>query len=251
MNSPAYALEVENLTFAYHSETILEDITLRIPHGDFMAILGPNGGGKTTLLKLLLGLLHPQVGIVRLYGAPPHQQRAYIGYVPQYARTENAMPMTVSETVSMGLMCSPYAKAKHRIDEVLAQLTLSELAHCQLRDLSGGQRQRVLIARALVRNPKLLLLDEPTSNLDPHQDQCVWQTLHTLSAQMTIVVVSHDLTAISQYVKSIACLNRRLFAHTSEKVSPQALSSTYGCPVDLLAHGSHPHRVLHAHDEST
>jgi zinc transport system ATP-binding protein len=248
------AAELENVSLALRGVPVLEDVTLRIEAGDYLALLGPNGGGKSTLLKVLLGLLEPDRGSVRVFGQAPRVARGRIGYVPQYFRFDRDFPIRVADVVLMGRMgrsrrVSLDAGDRRVADAALARVEMEPLAARPIGDLSGGQLQRVLIARALAQQPELLLLDEPTSSLDERIERSVWELFAELSQEMAVVVVSHDIGAISQHVRGVACLNRRLHAHPTRELTSEILEATYGCPVDLLAHG-HPHRVLPAHDES-
>ncbi len=211
-------LEVRNLTFGYGSQPVLEDVDLTIGGRDFLALLGPNGGGKTTLLKLLLGLLRPWRGEVvrRLSG-----RRGAIGYVPQFSNFDRDFPLRVESLVLMGRLgisglLRPYRRAdRRRVAEVLDRLRLSALARLPIGELSGGQLQRVLIARALAGDPEVLLLDEPTASVDPESREVLGAVLSELNARIPVVVVTHDPGALSRQVTHVAFVNRRL-----RKVSP-------------------------------
>jgi zinc transport system ATP-binding protein len=247
-------IELEGVSFSYRGAAVLDDVSLRIEAGDFLAILGPNGGGKTTLLRLVLGLLKPDRGEVRVLGGTPAQARGRVGYVPQRAGFDLDFPIRVIDVVLMGRFPSaptgrPFRPRDREVArEALAQVEMAEHALRPIGALSGGQLQRVLIARALALEPELLLLDEPTASLDERIGRSVWELFEELSRRMAVVLVSHDIGAISRCVGSIACLNRRLTAHPSRELTPEILEATYGCPVELLAHG-HPHRVLPPHAE--
>jgi zinc transport system ATP-binding protein len=226
-------------------------VTLRIEAGDYLAILGPNGGGKTTLLKVLLGLLAPDRGSVRVFGCAPKAAAGRVGYVPQVRTFDPEFPIQVLDVVLMGRLRPGSwgrvrAEDRERARATLVQVDMGELAERPIGTLSGGQLQRVLIARALVGEPELLLLDEPTSSLDERMGRSIWDFFEELSRRMAVVVVSHDIGAISRHVRSVACLNRRLYAHPSKALTPDVMEAAYGCPIDLVAHG-HPHRVLPEH----
>jgi len=247
----APALELEGVRVERRGETVLDDVSLRVEESDFLAILGPNGAGKTTLLEVILGLVRPERGRVRVLGEAPVRARGRVGYVPQHARFDPEFPIRVREVVRMGLLGGPRAgraDARRRAERALETVQIRELADRPIGALSGGQLQRVLIARALVLEPRMLLLDEPTASLDERIGHTVWELLEDLSRRMTVVLVSHDIGAISRYVRSVACLNRRLFAHPTKELSSEILEATYGCPVELLAHGQ-PHRVLGPHEQ--
>jgi zinc transport system ATP-binding protein len=230
----------------------LAAIDLTLPRNDYVAVLGPNGSGKTTLMKVMLGLVHPDRGTVRVLGVSPRAARGRIGYVPQRVDFDLGFPITVLEVVLMGRLASrglfrPFAQAdRERAMAMLERVDLGGYAMRQIGTLSGGELQRTLIARALALGPELLLMDEPTASLDERIGHSLWELLETLTRDMTVVVVSHDVGAISRYVRSVACLNVHLHYHASKELTAEILEATYGCPVDLLAHGQ-PHRVLHEH----
>jgi zinc transport system ATP-binding protein len=247
----AAVAELRHVTVSLSGNVVLEDVCLDIEAGDYMAILGPNGSGKTTLLKVLLGLIEPDQGEVRVFGGPPRRARDRIGYVPQHSRFDLSFPIRVVDVVLMGRLGHdrlgrPNARDRAAALSALERVEMQGIGRRPIGTLSGGQLQRVLIARALVQEPELLLLDEPTSSLDERVGHSVWELFEELSQEMTVVVVTHDIGAISRWVRSVACLNRVLHHHGTPELTPEILEATYGCPVDLLAHG-HPHRVLDAH----
>jgi zinc transport system ATP-binding protein len=245
-------VELRDVWLSFHGVPVLESINLTLERDDYVAILGPNGSGKTTLLKIILGLIEPDRGEVRVLGGPPTRAHGRIGYVPQRFDFDLTFPITVRELVLMGRLGARGLGRRFtdqdegRALAMLERVSLADLAHRQIGTLSGGQLQRALIARALASAPELLLMDEPTSSLDERVGRSLWELLEDLSHEMTVVIVSHDVGAISRYVRSVACLNVRLHYHQSKELTPEVLEATYGCPVDLLAHG-HPHRVLHTH----
>jgi zinc transport system ATP-binding protein len=253
-------IEIRNLDFTYNAETVLEDVSLTIRPKDFVAIIGPNGGGKTTLLKLMLGLLTPAKGTVRIDGKSPQEASPCIGYVPQNVHANQSFPITAIDVVMMGKLepknrWSRRSAANRR--EALAALERMEMeAHAdkKIGTLSGGQRQRVFIARALVAQPKLLLLDEPTASIDTKGQADFYRLLKELNHDMTVLVVSHDLLVISRYVKSVACVNKKLHYHEQAEITGEMLETMYPCtveevcPVELVAHGL-PHRVLSDHEK--
>lgn len=254
MSAPA--IELRGVSFSYGELPVLEGVDLAVERNDYLALLGPNGGGKTTLLRLVLGLLAPSRGSVRVLGEEPARARGRVGYVPQRTQFDPDFPIRVADVVRMGRlrrgrMLRPFsAPDREAAARALATVEVADLAERPIGALSGGQLQRVLIARALAVEPELLLLDEPTASLDERIGTGVWELLAELSRSMTVVVISHDIGAISRHVRSVACLNRRLHAHPSRELTPEMLEATYGCPVDLIAHG-HPHRVLRDHGEAS
>lgn len=250
MSGPA--IELHDVWFSYGDVTALEAVDWVVEPRDYVAVLGPNGSGKTTLAKILLGLLRPSRGSVRVLGVSPEDARGRVGYVPQRAQFDPDFPILVREVVRMGrlrrdrLLHRLGADDRAAVDRALGIVEMGPLAARPIGALSGGQLQRVLIARALAQGPELLLLDEPTASLDERIGTGVWELLQELSKSMTVVVISHDIGAISRHVRNVACLNRRLHAHPSRELTPEILEATYGCPIDLIAHG-HPHRVLGEH----
>jgi zinc transport system ATP-binding protein len=246
-------VRLKDIRVCYGDIPVLEDITLSIFQHDFLGIIGPNGGGKSTLLKVILGLVKPDSGSVSVFGKPPEQARSRIGYVSQHYAFDRDFPASVRDVVMMGL----YGKTGlfrryNREDKTAVEKALERvemLAHRgkQIGRLSGGQQQRVFIARALVAEPKLLLLDEPTASIDPTMQTEFYELLEELKKNLTIVIVTHDIGAVSVYVDKIACLNRRLYYHGSKEITPEILEATYQCPVQLIAHGTVPHRVLKEH----
>ncbi|MDD1672511.1 MAG: ABC transporter ATP-binding protein [Methanomicrobiales archaeon] len=246
-------IEVKNVWVQLGGQTVLEDVTLSVGDRDFYGIIGPNGGGKTTLLKVILGIVPLMKGEVTIAGQPPESGRSFLGYVPQFRTFDFGYPITVREMVLTGRLSHiphPFRKFsatdKEKVDTALREMGIEDLADRPIGELSGGQQQRVIIARALVTDPRALLLDEPTSHVDPGMETEFYEILSRLQRDMAIVLVTHDLTAISTYVDKIACLNRKLFTHGTKEITGDMLAAVYQCPVDLIAHGL-PHRVLRDH----
>lgn len=243
----------ENVSTGYGDILALQDINFCIAVGSFTGIIGPNGGGKTTLLKLILGLQEPWQGKVTVFGEKPQDIRQLIGYVPQAAHVNRRFPISVLEVVLQGRLTgkSMFCHRYHDYDRekakwCLERLEAVDLAHRQIGQLSGGQWQRVLIARALAAEPQLLLLDEPGNGLDANASSKVYELLTELNQEMTIVMVTHDTMAISSCVRDIACINHHLHYHGEAELTSELVMQLYGCPVELIAHGV-PHRVLHHH----
>jgi zinc transport system ATP-binding protein len=251
-------VEIKNVCFAYNGHTVLEGVSLDIRQADFIAMIGPNGGGKTTLLKLILGLLKPAKGSIRVLGDTTEKASHHIGYVPQEVHINRSFPITAMDIVLMGKLepsrrwTQNSAQDRQDVLNALQQMEIDALASRKIGELSGGQRQRVFIARALVSQPKLLLLDEPTASIDARGQAEFYRLLKTLNKDIPILVVSHDLVAISTYVKSVACVNKRLHYHNQAEITGEMLEEMYPCtdeevcPVELIAHGL-PHRVLKHH----
>jgi zinc transport system ATP-binding protein len=245
-------ISIRHLWAGYEHEQVLEDVNFTVYEGDFVGMIGPNGGGKTTLVKVLLGLLPPARGEVRIVGQPVKRGRRYIGYVPQIAEFDRDFPVNVWEVTRMGRLGRRglLQRLNKEDDEIVAQ-ALREVNMLELRDrpigeLSGGQRQRVYIARALASEPEILILDEPTSSVDPQVSVSIYELLNELNAHVTIMLISHDVSVMSSYVKTVGCLNRRLFYHNDRELTSEMLEQAYQCPVDLIAHGV-PHRVFAEH----
>ena len=247
-------VEINNLRFECKDKIVLDAIDLTIYTNDYLGLIGPNGGGKTTLLKLLLGLYKPTKGEISIAGYSPRYARGLIGYVPQFSRFESDFPITVLDVVLMGRLskCKVGSRFLARDVEVatdcLRTVGLEEFANRQIGSLSGGELQRVLIARALAIEPKLLLLDEPTASVDTPFGEALYGILAELNKKIAIVLVSHDVGVLAREVKTIACLNRNLFYHHGKEISQETIEKVYGCPIDLVSHG-HAHRVLGTHDE--
>jgi len=249
------AVSIKGLGVLRNRHPVLENIDLELEEKDFLGLIGPNGGGKTTLLKVMLGLIKPDRGEVRIFGHPPPEARRYVGYMPQKTLFDLSFPVSAQEVVLMGRysrtgLFRRYSREDHEASQAaLAAVGLADLAHREIGSLSGGEQQRVFVARSLVSEPKLLLLDEPTAGIDAAQEADFYNLLSRLNRDksITIILVTHDVTAVSTYVNKIACLNQRLYYHGSRELTPEDIEKAYGCPVDVIAHGT-PHRVLREHD---
>ena len=238
----APALEVERVSFSYGGPPVLEDVSLSVRPGEFLGIVGPNAGGKSTLLKVALGLLQPQSGRVRVLGRDPGEARRDIGYVPQHPPFERGFPVSVEQVVLTGrLGRGPVWGGYRRHDRdiarrVMAEAEIEALAGRHVATLSGGQLQRLLVARALACEPRLLILDEPTANIDQRGESDIFDLLGRLNRRMTIIVVSHDVAFISRYVERVACLNRTLVCHRTAEIDGQVIRELYGGEVCMVAH---------------
>ena len=243
-------IEIEDLTFGYDREPILEGVSLAIHRRDFLAVLGPNGGGKTTLVKLIVGLLTPWSGTIRRRLS---SRRGAIGYVPQFAGFEKQFPLRVADVVGIGrlgvrgLVRRYNAADRAAVAAALERFGLTAQAGDPVGELSGGQLQRALIARAMVSEPELLILDEPLASVDAEYREVLVATLIEIHRTVPVVVVTHDLTPFAGAVQQIACINRRLYFHPQGELTAEMLEEAYGCPVELIAHGV-PHRVLADHE---
>ena len=238
----AALITIKDLCFSYDDQPILENVNLALNKGDFLGIVGPNGGGKSTLLKLILGLLTPDSGQIEVFGHSPQQERTRLGYVPQFATFDSAFPITVFDTVLQGRLGKTHALVGYsKQDRKIAQLAMIETDVAQFQQrpmtaLSGGQRQRVLIARALACEPEILLLDEPTANIDPHHGESIFELLHRLHKRVAIVLISHDVGFVSRSVTRVACLNRTLVCHATSPVDSESIKHLYTDPVNVIHH---------------
>jgi zinc transport system ATP-binding protein len=252
MNMNSEAIVLKDIWVHYNGIPILEEVNLVVKEHDFLAIIGPNGGGKSTLLKVILGLIKPSRGTVTVFGETPQKARKFIGYVPQYSLIDLNFPISVWEVVLMGRLShigllKRYGEDdKEKALDALKIVDMFDYKDRQIGSLSGGQRQRVFIARALAADPKLLLLDEPAAGVDIIIQEEFYELLEKLKEKMAIVIISHDISAVSVHVDKIACLNRKLYYHGSKKLLPEDLEAAYQYPIELIAHGI-PHRVLKKH----
>jgi len=252
-------IEIKNLNFSYNDQPVLRDVNLTVNQGDYIAMIGPNGGGKTTLLKLMLGLLNADSGDVRIFNKPPQAVSHRIGYVPQDVHINKNFPISALDVVLMGKLKPGRGRSRHSQQDrraaidALDQVEMKKFRHQRIGELSGGQKQRVFVARALVSDPGLLFLDEPTASIDTKGQNEFYALLKELNKTITILIVSHDLMVISGSIKSVICVNRKLHYHGHAELTNEMIEMMYDCtvdetcPVELIAHGL-PHRVLHKHE---
>jgi zinc transport system ATP-binding protein len=237
-------IDVRGVDFSYGDTRVLSGATVAIARGDFVCIVGPNGGGKTTLLRLILGLLVPERGTLEVLGRSPREARRRIGYMPQYAQLDPQFPMRVLDVVLMGRLRNGLLGRYSRADRAAAATALDEVglgafARRSFSALSGGQRQRVLIARALACEPEILLLDEPTANLDPLVQDDMNALLDRLNERLTVILVSHDVGFVARYVKTVVCVNREVAVHTAVEVTGDSIRNLYGHDLQLVHHCHH------------
>lgn len=242
-------IELKSVYAGYNHEYALEDVNLKINPRDFIGVIGPNGGGKTTLLKLILGLIKPRKGVIQnRLDVTGHS----IGYLPQLNKFDKEFPIRVEDVVLSGLQTekswlSKYSRAdKETVNQTLEQLNITTYRKKILSELSGGELQRTLLARALVSSPQVLVLDEPDTFVDNKFEKELYELLKELNEHMTILLVSHDVGQISGVVKTIACVNKNLHYHPASEITQEMLAS-YNCPIELVTHGTVPHRVLKIH----
>jgi zinc transport system ATP-binding protein len=239
---PSPVIQFDGVSFSYHHHEILLDVGFAVQEHEFVTIVGPNGGGKTTLLRLMMGVLHPARGSVRVFGKRPEDARNRIGYMAQHSHLDPQFPVRVLEVALMGRIgyaptFGPYTKAdKDAAREALDILHMGRYEKTHFSELSGGQRQRVLIARALASKPDLLLLDEPTAGLDLAVEAELYDLLRRLTEQLTVVVVSHDLGFVSQYVDKVICVKHRVAIHPTCEVCGKIIQELYGAPMRMVRH---------------
>jgi len=236
-------VQIRNLEAGYQGNRVLNNVSLSIIENDFIGIIGPNGGGKTTLLKVIMGLMKPIKGTIE-YAI----DRSEIGYLPQGSQLDENFPITVREVVASGLKNSfrlTHA-GRDQLGKTLNSTGIEKLQNRSIGALSGGELQRTLLARAIVSSPRLLVLDEPDTHVDNRFEMELYHLLRKLNQTMTILLVSHDIGTISPYIKSIACVNRDLNYHASNEINEEQLK-VYNCPIEIITHGSVPHRVMKTH----
>jgi len=248
MNVPL--VEIENLDFAYQKELVLSNVSLSVLENDFIGIIGPNGGGKTTLLMAILGLIKPLNGSIK-YAL----KKSEIGYLPQGSQVDENFPITVKEVIASGLEhglkigLGTARKRNSKVEKALETVGLESLQSRPIGELSGGEFQRTLLARAIISSPRLLVLDEPDTHVDNLFETELYALLKELNMHMSILLVSHDIGIISPYIKTIACVNRDLHYHPSNEINEEQLK-VYNCPIEVIAHGPVPHRVIKEHNHN-
>jgi zinc transport system ATP-binding protein len=246
-------IELKDITAGYGNEMVLRDVNLCVSANDFIGLIGPNGGGKTTLVKILVGLLKPARGKVILHRENGNGNQQIIGYLPQINRFDVNFPISVADVVLSGLVSEKGSFAnftrsdRQKARELLDRMGVGDFYRRPIGELSGGQMQRVFLCRALITSPKLLILDEPNTFVDNRFEADLYETLKELNERMAIMIVSHDVGTISYYVKTIACINKYLHYHPSNIITEQQLAA-YGCPIQIITHGDIPHTVLKKHN---
>jgi len=231
-------IDIKDVSLSYGQISVLRNVCLQIGAEEFFGIIGPNAAGKSTLLKVLLGLIKPDRGTVKVFGDEPEKSRSRIGYVPQHPGFRRDFPITVAEVVKLGQLGSAHSLTELpvKLKAAMDAVALHDIAGRQIATLSGGQLQRVLIARALACAPEILILDEPTANIDLRAEEDIFSLLKQYNKHMTIIVVSHDIGFISGYVHRVACLNRTLVCHRTEDISGKTIEQLYGAPIKMIDH---------------
>lgn len=247
-------IELNNLSVSYGTKPVLRDVSLSLREDDFLGIIGPNGGGKTTLIKVILGLLTPDSGTISFYEKERPVNTLKMGYLPQINQIDRRFPISVDEVVASGLTSERKrlgrftAGQRKRIAVVIEQMGLTGLSKRPIGELSGGELQRVLLGRAIVAEPKVLILDEPNTYVDKLFESQLYELLKIINRQTAIILVSHDIGAILPLVKNVACVNETLHYHAGNKLSDNWLDEAFHCPIELIGHGEFPHRILKKHD---
>ncbi len=245
-----YLFEMNGISMAYDNIFALKDVYFKVSENDYIGVIGPNGGGKTTLLKIILGLIKPVSG--KIIFNKSLKNGSGIGYLPQLSTGDITYPVSVTDVILSGMMISKKIISKmslsdrKRAEEVIDELGLREIAKASLNELSGGQLQKVFLGRAIIGNPSLLLLDEPGNFVDSNFEIEFYDKLKDLNKRMAILMVSHDIGMISAHVRSFACVNKGLHYHPSSEITNEQLAA-YGCPIKLITHGDVPHTVLKTH----
>ena len=240
-------IEIKNLSAGYDDHNVLHDINLTVYEQDFLGIIGPNGGGKTTLMKCILGLLKPTGGEIIFHCKPS------LGYLPQYNTIDRKFPISVEEVILSGLSVQKSLTArftpeeKEKSKQVIARMGLEGLEHRAIGQLSGGQLQRALLGRAIISDPSVLILDEPNTYIDKRFEARLYELLAEINKECAIILVSHDIGTVLQQVKSIACVNETLDYHPDTGITTEWLEKNFNCPIELLGHGTLPHRILGEH----
>jgi zinc transport system ATP-binding protein len=241
--NPPNVIEIDNLDFRFDSgPRVLEAVSLRVADGDFASVIGPNGGGKTTLIKLILGLFTPTSGSIRVFGTTPLKARPRIGYMPQHAMMDPRFPVRALDVVMMGRLGRGLTLGSYRATDrraaldALAQAGLEEAGGTAFSDLSGGQRQRVLLARALVTDPDMLVLDEPAAGLDQKVERDFFDLMKALNQKLTVILVSHDLGFVATFVRTVICVHRRVDVHPTAELDGRLVSEIYGGEVRMVHH---------------
>ena len=248
-------IQINGLSAGYDGKTILHQVDLAVYEKDFLGIIGPNGGGKTTLIKCILGLHQPSQGSIRFYKDGQEIPDMNMGYLPQYNTIDKKFPISVYEVILSGLskqksIFRRYSKEQHeQVRQMIARMGLEGMEERSIGSLSGGQLQRALLGRALVSNPEVVILDEPNTYIDKRFEAKLYSLLEEINKERAIILVSHDIGTVLKNVKTIACVNETVHYHPHTEVPTEWLEEHFGCPIEMLGHGTFPHRVLKCHHD--
>ena len=244
-------IKIQNLTVSYDNTPVLQNVSLDVYENDFLGVIGPNGGGKTTLIKAILGLLKPTAGKIE-FRSDINENKKPIGYLPQVKHIDRKFPITVADVVKSGLIMQNAAvssgEVKKKVTGLMHETGIFDIRNKAIGELSGGQMQRVFLSRALISNPKILILDEPDTFVDNRFEGELYEKLRILNDEMAIILVSHDMGTIVKYVKTIACVNQNLHYHPSNRITQKDLDE-YNCPIQIIKYGEVPHIFLKHHHE--
>ncbi|WP_321519594.1 metal ABC transporter ATP-binding protein [uncultured Bacteroides sp.] len=246
-------IEINHLSAGYDGNIVLRDVNLSVYKHDFLGVIGPNGGGKTTLIKLILGLLKPNSGEIRFYSEGKPVDNISMGYLPQYNAIDKKFPISVYDVVLSGLsrkksFIKSFSDEHHaQVADIISRMGLQGLEKKAIGQLSGGQLQRALLGRAIVSNPEVVILDEPNTYIDQRFESRLYEILSEINKERAIILVSHDIGTVVSNVKSIACVNETLDYHPDSEVSAEWLEAKFECPIELLGHGELPHRIIRNH----
>ena len=248
-------IQINGLSAGYDGKTVLHQVDLTVYEKDFLGIIGPNGGGKTTLIKCILGLHQPSEGSIRFYKNGQEIPDMNMGYLPQYNTIDKKFPISVYEVILSGLskqksIFRRYSKEQHElVRQMIARMGLEGMEERSIGSLSGGQLQRALLGRALVSNPEVVILDEPNTYIDKRFEAKLYSLLEEINKERAIILVSHDIGTVLKNVKTIACVNETVHYHPHTEVPTEWLEEHFGCPIEMLGHGTFPHRVLKCHHD--
>ena len=251
---PHPIIQISELYAVYDEKTVLRNVNLSVYERDFLGIIGPNGGGKTTLIKSILGLHQPQKGKIRFYKEGKEVPEINMGYLPQYNNIDKKFPISVYEVILSGLskqksIFRRYSNEQHElVRQMIVRMGLEGMDKRAIGELSGGQLQRALLGRALVSNPEVIILDEPNTYIDKRFEAKLYSLLEDINKERAIILVSHDIGTVLKNVKTIACVNETVHYHPHTEVPTEWLEEHFGCPIEMLGHGTFPHRVLKCHD---
>lgn len=246
-------IELNDVSVSYDTKVVLRNVSFKLWENDFLGIIGPNGGGKTTLIKVILGLLKPGSGVISFFHNDQETNSLKTGYLPQINQIDKRFPISVYEVIASGLMSerkrlgSYTTTQRKQILDTIEQMGLDRLSKRPIGELSGGELQRTLLGRAVVSSPQVLILDEPNTYVDKLFESRLYELLKIINERTAIILVSHDVGTILPLVKNVACVNETLHYHAGNNITEGWLDEAFHCPIELVGHGDIPHRVLKNH----